>query len=91
MSANEITELRSTFAKLAASTTKIDQSIKRIASALEQTSNSRQSPLLNDEKDEEIALLKKYVKMREAQDASFEVCYISYQHTASQMCSYRFY
>jgi hypothetical protein len=74
--ASETTELLTTLGRLAASTSKIDESVQRIASALEQTSNSGRSPLTNDEKDEEIAFLKKYVKMRHTKDKSFEVYYI---------------
>jgi hypothetical protein len=74
--ASETTELLTTLGRLAASTSKIDESVQRIASALEQTSNSGRSPLTNHEKDEEIAFLKKYVKMRHTKDKSFEVYYI---------------
>jgi hypothetical protein len=81
--ASETTELLTTLGRLAASTSKIDESVQRIASALEQTLNSRYSPLTNDEKDEEIAFLKKYIKMKDIFIVSVKVCIILINYRVS--------
>jgi predicted Holliday junction resolvase-like endonuclease len=79
----ETTVLLTTLAGLASSTRSIDESVRRIASALESQSSPSTSQLVvltYDEKnqikkkDEEIVFLKEYIRMKRTYDKSVEVC-----------------
>jgi hypothetical protein len=83
----ETTVLLTTLAGLASSTRSIDESVRRIASALESQSSpspSQRVALTYDEKnqlkkkDEEIIFLKEYIRMKHTYDKSVEVCTVQY-------------
>ena len=81
---SETNELLRTLAQVASSTTSIDESVRRMASALEslQSSASKNVTLTYAEKhqfkkkDEDIAFMKDYIKMKHSYDAMIEVCLI---------------
>jgi hypothetical protein len=81
----ETTVLLTTLAGLASSTRGLDESVRRIASALESQSSPTPSPSQHvaltyhekdqlRKKDEEIVFLKEYIKMKHRYDAMAEVC-----------------